>query len=360
MSFFNKINNILTSEKKINTELEFLLKNNPIYVVGKNDETLCISNIFDIKGILDDFSEDTNWMGIPIYKSNDISLDSLVINCSTSISPVSVKNNFTKMGFKNIINYCELFDYNSNIKKPKFSADTIKDFTKNSDKWVNLYNLLKDNVSKKVLEDVMLFRMSSNPEYMNKYTVRLKEQYMEKFMEYSNDIMVDAGSFDGETSEIFCDMYPDYKKIYIFEPSEINFCKVKDRLSKKDNIIYHKVGLSDSKQTLYFDGNSGSSSKISNDGNTKIDVIRLDDITNDKISFIKMDIEGSELDALKGSVNHIKNNHPKLAIAAYHNPEDFWKISEFILSIRNDYDIYIRHYTEGWSETILYFKPIYK
>jgi hypothetical protein len=73
--------------------------------------------------------------------------------------------------------------------------------------------------------------------------------------------------------------------------------------------------------------------------------------------FIKMDLEGWELKALQGAVRHIREDHPKLAIAVYHHPSDFWRIPEFILSIRDDYDLYLRHYTEGWSETVMYFVP---
>ena len=53
--------------------------------------------------------------------------------------------------------------------------------------------------------------------------------------------------------------------------------------------------------------------------------------------------------------NSIMNDNPKMAIAVYHNPQDFHKIFNFIIHLRFGYDVYLRHYTEGWSETIMYF-----
>jgi hypothetical protein len=70
-----------------------------------------------------------------------------------------------------------------------------------------------------------------------------------------------------------------------------------------------------------------------------------------------MDIEGWELKALAGCISQIRNNSPKLTIAVYHNSIDFIKIPEFILSINKNYKIFLRHYTEGWSESVMYFLP---
>jgi hypothetical protein len=70
-----------------------------------------------------------------------------------------------------------------------------------------------------------------------------------------------------------------------------------------------------------------------------------------------MDIEGWELNAIKGSKNHILNDSPKLAIAVYHRASDFITIPDLILSINSNYELYLRHYTSGWSESVMYFKP---
>jgi len=347
MDFYKLLNNLVSNNQS----------NIEIYVIGKNDETLNLAKLIKIKGIIDDFSKEKIWKNIEIFNSNSISKKSIIINCSTSISPVDVKINLKSNGFNNVIDYFQLESVLWNFKKPYFCKDAIDDFHINSNEYENLSNKLSDEVSKKTLKDVLAFRLTANPEYMNEYTVRLNEQYMEEFMMYSNETMIDVGGFDGDTADIFTKKYSDYKKICLFEPSEKNIIKAKQRLSQIPRIEYYNIGLSDSKKVVYFDGSMGSSSKINENGIDKINLEKLDDILDEEITFIKMDIEGHELDALRGCINHIKNNHPKLAIAVYHNIQDFWKIPNYILSIREDYEIYLRHYTQGWSETIMYFKP---
>ncbi|MEQ9566287.1 MAG: FkbM family methyltransferase, partial [Pseudomonadales bacterium] len=61
--------------------------------------------------------------------------------------------------------------------------------------------------------------------------------------------------------------------------------------------------------------------------------------------------------ALRGARHTILEHHPKLAICVYHRADDFWKIPETVFSIRDDYDLYLRHYTEGVTETVMFFIP---
>ena len=81
----------------------------------------------------------------------------------------------------------------------------------------------------------------------------------------------------------------------------------------------------------------------------------IDNITaGDKVSFIKMDIEGAELDALKGAEQTIKKVHPKLAISAYHKFEDLLEIPQFIQVIDSSYKFYLRRHSHLVHELVLY------
>ena len=86
---------------------------------------------------------------------------------------------------------------------------------------------------------------------------------------------------------------------------------------------------------------------------------RLEDVLQDRFkpTLIKMDIEGAELLEIEGSKHNITTYHPRLAICVYHNVGDFWRIPRKILSLRSDYQIYLRHYTESIYETVMFFIP---
>lgn len=117
-------------------------------------------------------------------------------------------------------------------------------------------------------------------------------------------------------------------------------------------------GLWSREETLYFAGNADQGSKIiETEGQDvmTVPVAAIDDVAGgEKVTFIKMDVEGAELEALKGARKTIEKHHPRLAISIYHKPEDIWEIPAYILSLSGDYRLYIRHYQFSKNETILY------
>lgn len=330
------------------------------FVIGKNEQSEILIKTLIINGIIDDF-EETHllWMGIPIIKSDKIPNNSIVVNCSSSISPITVKRNLLGKGVNNILGYHELvYATDSFLPWPKFVEQMRLDYKENTNEWFKLYGLMSDEVSRNTLLDVLRYRMTCNPEYMSAYSVRFHQQYFEEFMNFKSEIFVDIGGYNGDTTEEFCTRYSDYKKVFLFEPSNENMTSAKKRLEPFLNIEFIISGLSNSPGTLSFDANAGSASSVTEEGCSNIDVTTLDLRITEPVTFIKMDIEGWELKALKGCRNHIINDFPKLAIAVYHNSNDFHEISNYILSLNPKYRLYIRHYTEGWSETVMYFVPL--
>ena len=86
-----------------------------------------------------------------------------------------------------------------------------------------------------------------------------------------------------------------------------------------------------------------------------LDVDSIDDLcAAEKVTLIKMDIEGSEQEALRGAEKVIKRDKPRLAICIYHKPEDFYEIPLMIKAMVPEYKLYIRHHSESWHETVVY------
>lgn len=80
----------------------------------------------------------------------------------------------------------------------------------------------------------------------------------------------------------------------------------------------------------------------------------MDDVVRDeKVTFLKFDIEGSELKGLIGAKETIRKNRPDLAICVYHKREDLYTIPNYILNLCPDYKIYLRHYQLSKYETVL-------
>ena len=186
-------------------------------------------------------------------------------------------------------------------------------------------------------------------------------QYLDyEYMEFDdNEIMIDGGCFDcGTIKDFISRVGGKYNKIIAFEPDYSNYIRCKQIL-EKENIERVEVinkGLWDKETRVGFCGNEESCSRISeNDGEDSIETISIDQVAGkEKITFIKMDIEGAELKALMGAKNVIMRDKPKLAICIYHKPEDILDIQEYLLELVPDYRFGIRHYTDHAFETVLY------
>lgn len=104
--------------------------------------------------------------------------------------------------------------------------------------WQAIHDGLADEESRQTLRDLLGFRLSADPECMRGYSVRLAEQYFEDFMHYTGEVFVDAGGYDGDTTEAFAARYPDYRKVLFFEPSARNMAAARARLAQLRDVEF--------------------------------------------------------------------------------------------------------------------------
>jgi len=329
------------------------------YVLGRNENSKSVLRKFgnNIKGIIDDFCQDKSYMGYPIYKTEDIPKSSLVVMVSVANYTMSAMKNLREKGIENILDYFSLCQYDKKAYRMiDHFADNQSDIEKNWDKYKKLYSMMADNESKRQLEKIINFRFNFDISELEGFDFAPSRQYFEEdIIEFDRDeVFVDGGGYCGETSLEFIKRAPDYKKIYFFEPSRDLLKKAMVNLNG-ENVSFYDNALYKSNQLISFSDSNNTSNKIDKSGSDKIEAVSLDNIIKDNVTFIKMDIEGAEVDALRGAKQIISKYKPKLAICVYHNQSDFWRVPETVLSYRNDYKIYLRHYTEGALETVMYF-----
>ena len=175
-------------------------------------------------------------------------------------------------------------------------------------------------------------------------------------LDLRNEYFVDVGALDGETTKYFLDRFEN-DRAYVLEPNPRQFEVTKERLRDESRAELFPYGAYERNGWLSFDTRAGDagSAGISEQGDTRIEVRKLDDLLGDRpVTFLKMDIEGSELAALRGAERIIREQRPKLAICVYHKPEDIWEIPGFLLNCCPDYKLYLRHYSVSYTETVLY------
>lgn len=184
------------------------------------------------------------------------------------------------------------------------------------------------------------------------------EQYRDVFLPEKEEVIVDAGSFDGETVIEFAEWTKhNYKKIYAIEPNQDMLQMVKDRCKNLQNIEYCQNAVWDKEEILFFDVEESrkAAAKIKETGKLEVQGRDIDSIVGDtKVTYIKMDVEGSELKALYGAKKTILRDKPKLAISIYHKLDDIVDIPLYILELVPEYKFHIRCYYASGGEMVLY------
>lgn len=310
-----------------------------------------------VKGIIDDYTNLRVYYGIPIVKMNEINnKNSIIISCVIDGKLITAIKNLKNRGLNKIISYVHLCLFDKDLNIIHYCSNNRWDIENNNEKYNWLYEILNDDDSKKTLEYIIDFRYNFNIKVMDNFKYNLDKQYFEKevIAFNNNEVFVDCGGFDGKTTEQFIKICPTYKQIYYFEPAKQYFEQSLIRLKKYERITFLNKGTYKKDAKLRF-SIKDSESSISDKGKDTINVVKLDDIIKGKVTFIKMDVEGAEYDSLIGAEKIIKKYKPKLAICVYHNQEDFWRIPQLVLKYNPDYKVYLRHYTEGILETVMYF-----
>lgn len=186
-----------------------------------------------------------------------------------------------------------------------------------------------------------------------------KQYFSPDFMRYGEDeVLIDAGCLNLVSALEFKKHCKSVKKIYAFEPDPECYQVCLERKSRKSlsEVEILPYGVWSERATLHFNARADGASRVCETGSSSVQVVPIDDVVpkEERVTMIKMDIEGSELEALKGAKRIIQRDTPKLAICIYHKPEDMTEIPLYIKHLVPDYKLYVRHHSNYENETVLY------
>ena len=227
------------------------------------------------------------------------------------------------------------------------------------------FELQKHDLSK-IGYDVKLYFTS-----MMIYTDYVVKQYEYKvngttIKAEEGDTVVDGGGCWGDTALYFAHEAGKNGKVHTFEfiPKNIDIMRqnlaLNPRIKDRIEIMRHPIWSTSGKELYFVD--RGPASQVSFEKSELSDgeaaTLSIDDLAfgnvEKKIDYIKLDIEGAEMEALKGAKRTIQTFRPKLAVALYHSLEDFKNIPALIKSYVPEYKFYLGHSTIHHEETILF------
>ncbi|MBR5913633.1 MAG: FkbM family methyltransferase [Selenomonadaceae bacterium] len=224
--------------------------------------------------------------------------------------------------------------------------------------FADTFEILSDDLSRQTMIAYLKAKITGNPSY--NFPVYDPNQYFNELTSTLNGGgYVDCGAYNGDTVEKFINWSGgNYTKVFAIEADKNNFDALEKFVREKNyrDVSTLNCGVWNERTKITFSSDNETSSSVSDEGNVTIDAEKIDDIVGDtKIGFIKMDIEGSELNALRGATETIKRDKPMLAICAYHKAEDLITIPQFIKSLHADYKLYLRKHTcIAETELVLY------
>lgn len=233
-----------------------------------------------------------------------------------------------------------------------FDLEFVKD---NSDKFSDVYNMLCDEKSKKTYSDVINAKISGKISYLDDCTADKSEDVLklDKVSEY-----IDMGAYNGDSVLEFSEKVSAYGKIYAVEPDTKNFKKLVKNTENLHDVTCINAAAWSENTVVAFSDKSGRQSAI--DPMKKIKVKEIEAVSGDSLTenadYIKMDVEGSEHEAILGIRKSLEKGC-KLKAALYHRNEDMFDIPLLVKSINPNLEMYVRHdmYFPAW-ETNLYCK----
>lgn len=182
------------------------------------------------------------------------------------------------------------------------------------------------------------------------------------------DVAIDAGACWGDTALYFATKAGPLGRVFSFEflPANLEIFHrnldlnphLKDRIEVVKNPVWSSSG-----QTLFVNANGPATqvgtAALATDSLT-VNTLSIDDFVSrnslNRLDFLKMDIEGAEMAALKGAESALRRFKPKLAITVYHSLADFWLVPQYLESLGLNYRFYLRHFTIHSEETVLFAK----
>jgi FkbM family methyltransferase len=307
-----------------------------------------------VHGFVIDKEKEGELCGLPVYSANNFKSTqaNLILGFVPTSEPIATiaKRVSSKISYRNLViadlsflsfgNFDQAFQSG---KDPKIQ-------------W--LYDVLADELSRKTISSFITSRNSTDPSFAEQCFI--PDQYFPSDIIQigENEVFVDCGVFDGQTTiEFINKSHGRHKMVYGFEPDLQNFersvCAI--RMSSLRNVKLLNMGTWSTSGVMGFAASSDQISVLDSTGDCQVRVEKIDSILQEtRASFIKMDVEGAELESLRGAVKTIQRDRPRMAICIYHKPDDLVEIPMWINSLKLGYKFYVRLHTRFSQELVLY------
>jgi len=327
----------------------------PVIIYGMGNGADKIITRFELHGIpvsgiaaSDDFVRGQSFRGFTVRKISDFEkqFGDFVIVIAFGTSIPDVMGHIYSLAQRHTVYAPDVPVYGDNYWSLDF-------FTENRSDIERAYSLLADERSRFVYESMVCFKLTGELNYLRRCETD-KDEVFENIIPLSgNETYLDLGAYRGDTiDELLHYSGGRYSHITALEPDRKTFAKLKEHTKDMKNVRLFRMGIWSGDRDIPFDGSLGRGSSIQSSGNEMLAVTCIDTLYAVRnVSYIKMDVEGCERQALLGGIKTIRRDRPKMNIAAYHRSEDLFSLILQLHDIEPSYCLYLRKhpYIPAWD-----------
>lgn len=244
-------------------------------------------------------------------------------------------------------------------------GDWLAPITTHIEEFFTVASSLADPLSAETLYSVLLYHLETDREHLLAVHRPGEATYFRSgfFSLREREVYVDVGAFDGDSVQHFIRVAKgQFQRIHAFEPDPQNFPRLAawhaSQPQYAGRIVLHQQAVGSARGTvaLTSTGDAGACVPLAEGhaGNCTVDLVTLDEEIAGSISLLKLDVEGHELEVLRGSLRHLQRDHPRLALCAYHLPTDLTELPRFLRQLDAGYRLGLRHHSATRYDTVLY------
>lgn len=222
------------------------------------------------------------------------------------------------------------------------------------------FDLFYDDQSRQEYHDQIKWRLTLTDGILGSHLPHDDIYFFDEVVTKKHEVLVDGGAWDGDTIRDFI-ARDRLEYCYAIEPDPATVVKLSAFVASAglhDRVEIHPFAAWSSTGALPFNAMGTMGSQVDfGHGAVAVKCVTIDSIVKRKITYIKLDVESSEINVVKGAAQTIARDRPVLAISAYHSPQDLWRLPNLVKSICPDYNVFLRRYDEDCWELMLYAVP---
>jgi FkbM family methyltransferase len=273
------------------------------------------------------------------------------------------KKQLQELGCKTVVSFVPLYWKYAGLLLPHNAMDLPHHVQESAPDVARCFAVLSDNDSREEFIQQIAWRVTGDFDALSDPAA--EEIYFPHWIQPlgAEEAFVDCGAFDGDTILRFLQLRRDcFRSVTAFEPDPLNRSALSQTVGKipaseQARIRVFPYALSDRKERVQFSA-TGTLGAAVGAGDYEVDCVTLDEVLGtENPTYIKMDIEGAEPGALRGSSKVIRNNSPVIAACSYHVQSHLWQIPLIMSEICPEYCILLRQHIQLVEDLVAYAVP---